>query len=527
MAITGMGMALKNNILRLSIFIAFTQNVNANEWQFEPHVRVNQTYSDNVNYDSENSFDKTSSFVNQLGLGLTSNYKSKITALNIEAEAHKASYSHDSSQNDEFLTLNSGVNVDLWSSGFSLIGSASIQNRARNSFRSPYADTLSGDTVQYEQYSGGVKYDVRNRQYIIGASIIYNTTKSEDGLGEQQGYSANLTSSNGTSADFVYWDINASFRERENRGNTGESYTNEIKVGYISPYKFNPFLRLYREDNSGSVGAGRVAESNSYGFGFRWNVIPRLTVDLSYNIPTDDDQQNNYFDANVEWQPTQRTSLLAGKSQRFYGDSYNFNLSHENRRFRNTISYDESVQTFTRDNFSRESAGFFLCNQDLDCIPQTANIPDGYAFIELFDLQIAEDNTFSLNKKLSWQSALTLPRTTFSLNLSKTERTVLGNNVATNIERKSKIDRANFSISRKISGYSTIRLSSIYSKNHNAIGLPTEALSQHRMYKINYDRSLNNSLNVTIGLSHQNRDATPTFFEYKENRITLELNKVL
>jgi len=533
MAIMGMDMALKNKAFLATLLAAITPLTYANEWQFDPTIRVNETYSDNVKFDNKSVTDLTSSFVNQLGLGLTANYKSTHTTFNVEAEALQATYSHDSQLNDSFLTLNGNVNVNLWSSGFALIGSANIQNKAKNSYLSPYADLISGDTTRYEQYSGGFSYNVRNRKYTISSSLLFNTTKAEDGLGEQEGYSASFNSANGTSADTVFWDIDASIRKRESRGNTADSKTGEIKVGYISPFKFNPFLRIFQEDNTGSIGSGSITESDAVGLGFRWHVIPRLFFDVSYNTPAGEESesaQDNYFDLNVNWQPTKRTKLIAGRSQRFYGDSYNFSLSHESRRLTNTISYDESIETFTRDDLIFNNVGIFQCDPTLlfpsiaggTCFGLLAdNIPDNYVFREVFEPTIVEDNSFSLNKKLSWQSRLALSRTTFTLTLNKIDRL----NLETDVENKT--ERLTFKISRKISGYSTLNLTNLYTKTMLSVGLPNASKNHHRMYKIDYERDLNKTLSMTLGLSHQNRDSTPTLFKYTENRISLELKKVL
>jgi uncharacterized protein (PEP-CTERM system associated) len=529
MAITDTVMALKNRTLLTAALLTIYSPITwANEWQFEPTVRVNETYSDNVNLDNNG---KTSSFVNQLGLGADAIYKSNNTTLDLQAEALRATYSHNSDLDDLFLTLNSNVKVKLGSSGLSLLGTASIENRPQNSYINPYADLISGETTQFEQYSAGLGYNVRNSKYTISSSLLLNRSSSEDGFGEQHGYSASISSQNGTHSKNIFWDVNASYSERNNNNRTGRSNTTELKVGYISAYKFTPFVRLYQEDNSGSVGSARFAESDSFGVGFRWLVIPRLKVDLSYNFPSDESSDNNqddYYDVNVNWQPTQRTTLTAGLSQRFYGDSYDFSLSHKTRRLTNRISYEESIQTFTRDSFSVVNQGFFWCPNSASvatfdvCVSDTTGLDlNEYSIRPILDFQIIEDDSFSLNKNWSWLSSLAFKRTTLTFTANKTERLNLSDNV------KSKVDRVNFKVSRKISGFSTVDLSTLYTKNHNSIGLDTEVLSQHRRYTIDYNRKLNRTLSFTLGLSHQNSHSIQAFFTYKENRISLELNKVL
>lgn len=527
----GMDMVLKNSSIITILIATISPSTLANVWQFDPTIRINETYTDNVDIEPS---DKTSSFVNQLGVGATANYLSKNITLNIETEALHASYSHDNDINDTFLTLESSARLKLGLNGLALTGSASITNRSSNTTLNPYADLVSGNTTRFEQYSTGLIYNINNQKYIVNSSLTYNTSRSEDNIGEQNGFSANINSTNGINSNNIYWDFNASYSERENNGNTGRSNTAEIKFGYITPYQFTPFVRFYQEDNSGSVGSSRFAESDAYGLGFRWLVIPRLIVDLSYNFPSEESsdtnqngQQDDYYDANINWQPSQRTTLTAGVSQRFFGDSYNFSLSHKNRRLTNRISYDESVQTFTRDSFSLVNQGFFWCPNTGTTsfeVCEFSNVGldlNEFSIRPIFDSQIIEDNAFSLNKRWSWLTTLALSRTTFTLTASQLDRLNLTDNIRT------EVDNIDFTLSRKISGYSTIDFSSSYSKTHNSISLPTELLSRHRRYNIDYNRDLNSTLSFTLGLSHQNSDSAPALFNYKENRISLEINKVL
>ncbi len=533
----GMDMVLKNSSIIAILIATISPSTLANVWQFDPTIRINETYTDNVDIEPS---DKTSSFVNQLGVGATANYLSNNTALNVETEVLYTSYSHDSDLNDIFLTLASDVRINLGATGLALTGSASITNRPRNSSINPYADLISGDTTQFEQYSTGLSYNINNQKYILSSSLVYNTSRSEDNIGERNGYSANINSTNGTNSNNLYWDLSASYSDSENNGRSAISNSTELKFGYITPYQFTPFVRLFQEDNSGSVSSSRFSESDALGLGFRWLVIPRLVVDLSYNFPSEEssdtsqgNEQDDYYDANINWQPSQRTKLSTGLSQRFYGDSYDFSLSHKNRRLTNKISYDESIQAFTRDSFSAVNQGFFWCpntgTTSFD-VCEFSNVGldlNEFSIRPIFDFQIIEDNIFSLNKRWSWLTSLALSRTTFTFTASRVERVNLIDETSDDDENKSKTDNVSFKISRKVSGYSTLDFSSSYSKTHSSISSPAELLSRHRRYNIDYNRDLNSTLSLTLGLSHQNSDSVPALFNYKENRISLEINKVL
>jgi len=525
MAITAMGMVQKYKNYLITVLFLTHSSVFSNEWTFEPSIETNETYSDNINFDELNS---ESSYVNQTSIGLNSSYESSDVYYNINFEAINATYSHDSSLNDVHFTLNSNIDIGLWARGLSLVGTASIQNQSRNSANNLFSDIISGDTVQVERYTGGLSYAFSNSSYSLNSNLIFNTTESEDGISESDGYSALINSQNGTSSRYVFWDITNNYTERENNNGTGRSYQSEFKIGYITPYKFNPFIRYYDEGNSGSIGNNASSESNSYGAGLRWLVLPRLTLDMSYNTPIDENTGNNqeaqddYYDVNVSWQPTQRTSLNAGISQRFFGDSYNFNLTHRSKRLSNTISYNESVQVFTRDGLGVRIDGELCSFSDvsIDCsaLLQQSIIDNPQ---QQFLLETTEDESFSLYKTLAWNSVLNLRRTTFTLNLNRDDRTNLSTPFKT---LRKNID---FTASRRVSRYSNFDFTVTYTNNNTLIGSPLEREDQYRYYQMSYNRELNNTLTFDLSLSHLNRSSNDTAFMYKENRIGLELKKVL
>ena len=79
-----------------------------------------------------------------------------------------------------------------------------------------------------------------------------------------------------------------------------------------------------------------------------------MNFDISYNyVAEDNTTSDDYVAAAIEWIPSARTSLAAGYSQRFFGKSYNLDLQHSSRRFSNTITYDETLEAFDRNNYQQ------------------------------------------------------------------------------------------------------------------------------------------------------------------------------
>jgi uncharacterized protein (PEP-CTERM system associated) len=442
-------------------------------------------------------------------------------------------YSHAHDTDDDFHTLNSNFRLKLAPNGLALIGSAAISNQSNNSSSNALADIVSGDTVRVETYSSGLEYRVNNRDFILDSTIQYGTTKSEDKIGEQEGYTVNFSTKNGSSARNIYWEGTSQFSDYTNQGRDGKFFKGEMKIGLITSYKITPFLRYFDETNEGDLTNNSSSlESDSYGGGLRWLITPKLLVDISYNTPAgtqldiDGEQQEDYTAASIRWEPSQRTKLTIDYGKRFYGESYGLDFTHKNKRLTNTITYVEDVRAFTRNNYESVALGAFWCPKG-DLIDTSTcfvnnddNInPDDYNLINLRDFVLVEDLSMSLNKELKWSSDLALSRTSFKLTLSSLAREDLN----TRVEDENQY--ASFSIKRKISGKSNLKLSIEYTDTHQALNQESERQDRYRRYSLEYDKSLNSKLKVTLGLSHLNRNSTTQSYNYEEDRVYLKVSK--
>ena len=282
MAIMAMDTVKKTKLATICAATLFSQCACAGDWQFKPSLLIEETYTDNVELTLS---DEISSLVSQTGIEIDTTYESQYLQFNLKSKSVYAFYSHDHELDDDFHTLASDFNLKLGRQGLSLIGSANIDNRARNGARNSLADIVSADTTRVESYSGGLAYDIANSDFHVNSSITYNLTESEDNVGNQDGYSASVSTKNGNSARVLFWDAQSAYQERKNNNQSSRVYRGEIKLGFITAWKLNPFLRYYDEDNKGSINRSQSTESNSYGVGIRWLINPRLQLDISYNKP--------------------------------------------------------------------------------------------------------------------------------------------------------------------------------------------------------------------------------------------------
>jgi len=530
MAIMVMDTALNKNKLAVALIAILSANISAGEWEFTPQLIIDETYSDNVTLAIDNNI---SSLVSQTGLELSTIFSSNKLDFSLNSTSVYAMYSHDHDTDDDFHTLDSTFRLKLAPNGLSLIGNASISNLSRNDSRNALADIVSGDTVRVETYDAGIEYIIDNSDFLINSRIQYQTTQSQDGLGEREGYNTNFQSKNGLSARHIYWDVSAEFADYTNQGIDGQLFKGEVKLGLITDYKVTPFLRYYDETNEGDlIDNSSSLESDSFGGGLRWLISPRLLLDLSYNTPTgtqldiEGKQLEDYTAATIQWEPSQRTQLKIDYGHRFYGESYGLDFTHKNKRLTNSITYTEAVSAFTRNNYESVALGSYWCPKD-DITDNTAcfinnnqNINfDDYQLRNFIDFVLQEDLALSLNKTLEWSSKLQLSRTTFDFTLSSSVR----ENLNTRIEDENQ--SASFSIKRKISGKSNLQLNLEYTNDHRALKQLSERQDRYRRYSLEYDKSLNSKFTVKLGLSHLNRYSTTQSFNYEENRITLKLSK--
>ena len=535
MAIMAMATARKINnsrlhhVLTLLSFLTLSSSTMAGEWQFVPNFAIEETYTDNVEL---TTFDPTSSLVSQAIIGLDTDYQSRLTNFNFTGDYRELFYSHDSDINDSYLTLDTQGQFLLWASGPELIATAVVDNINRNSAQNGISDLISGDTIQAEYYSAGIRYNVNNPTFAVESSLIYDISRFEDGIGEYNGVSAILNTQNSNNARSAFWQLASSFSTRSQdfsgETRTGEQYMVDAQLGLITSWNINPFIRFYDEDFSGDLSTQSQPTTSSWGPGVRWLVSQHLFLDLSYNYVVDDTVSDDYVAASIQWEPSARTSLTASYSQRFFGDSYNLNLQHRTKRLTNTMTYDESLEVFDRNNYEQIDLGIYWCPPDAT-IESVANCfvesdqqsTDQFQLVNFFSLEPVESNEFSLNKRFAWNSKLQLARTSFAFDSFATRREGLESKVVDDTLG------ASFTITRRISGKSDLTFLAkydylIFDKN-NPEGSRQE--DHYRTVSATYTKDLASSLSTHFTLQHVNRDSNVDHYTYDEVRAIINITK--
>lgn len=533
MAITAM-VTVKNinsNLyIQLGVLLSITQASSfavAGDWDFKPNFGLTETYSNNVEL---TTFDHQSSLVSQMIAGLNATYKSRGIDFSFSGSETYAAYSHNSELNSDYQTAQINGLFSLWRDGPKLVANSQISNVSQNAANNSLADLVSGDTVQSRSHSAGFQYQTANSSYNFSGSIIYRLSETDDSIGESKGYTANLNSQNGNNARHVFWQVSGLYSDRTNANSTGTNYNIDAQIGAITSFKLNPFIHVYKEDITGTASGTRQNNSNAWGPGFRWQSSDHFYIDVSYNYVENKTTSNNYIEVNIDWQPSQRTSLVAGYSQRFFGESYNLDFSHKTKRLTNKISYHETVEVFDRESFEETTLASFWCpaSGPLDaasCFPtsQPPNDTSGYVLVSLTGLELVENNEFTLNKRLAWNSTLTLSRTTFSLDISTREREGLStDSLNDNFD-------VSLSATRKLSPKSDLKFLISYRKSdYGTSSDPVVGAKQNDTYKTitaTYNKSLASSLSGSFTMQYLDRESTLLNRRYDEVRAYINITK--
>jgi uncharacterized protein (PEP-CTERM system associated) len=496
----------------------------AGEWRFTPSLGLTETYTNNIEL---TQLDKQSSLVSQLIIGADANFTSKKLQFSFLGTETLAGYSHDSELNDDYQTLEANASYLLWQDKLQAIASSSITNVSINESGNSLADLISADTVQQQNHSAGLQYNSTNSDYSFFSSLIYSMVNTEDGIGESDGVSALINSNNGNAARYVFWQVNGSFSNRKNDAFTSENYQFETKIGAITPYKINPFIRFYNERVTGTLAGSNPDSIPSWGPGLRYQVAKHFIIDLSYNYVNDETQaSDDYVAADIDWQLSARTSLKAGYLNRFFGDSYNLDFSHTTKRLTNSISYHETIEVFDRNSFQEVNGEVWCPNTAIgieDCLPigEVPNDTTDFTSLPITSLEPVEGNEFSLNKRLAWKSQLALSRTTFSIDVSNRERESLSTGVIDNYLK------TRLSVTRRMNSRSNITAYVDYSKNVFDKNRP-DGPRQEDTYKTisaTYNKSLASSLNTFFTLQYLDRQSNFERYTYNEARASINLTK--
>lgn len=489
---TDMAMARKKTLAVEISFLLLALPVSAigAETEITPQAFFTATYSDNVELapDSGNE----SAVVSLVGAGISAQIDGKQGQLALDYTARQTDYSHDSERNEFYNELAFSASKVLGRSGLFVDANASIQPVSQGADVNALADYISGDTIEAQNFSGGIGYRSNPAGYLdLSAYASLGMMRYEDEVADNDNLTVNLALKNGRSEKRFFWDYQFSYSDQESsRSNASNiSQKHSIKLGMQPLNGFSPFIHIYDEDFDEDLRQSTLRESSRWGPGVRYYWTRRSYLELSYNFDMDDrPDDKDYVGAALLIEPTLRTKIEAEYSQRYFGDAYSFSLSHRNKKLTNSIRYQEEPVGYNRD--------FYQSGEDLEF--------------------------FKLEKRLEWQSELQLRRTSYRFSMSWVEGSAIGD---VDDEREDIRTQANFALTRQMRR----NLSGSIELAYIDYQLETQQLVQRNDEywwggaNLSYRSKL--GLNIELGVRLAERSSNLAETEYKENRAFLTLSK--
>ncbi|WP_428457691.1 TIGR03016 family PEP-CTERM system-associated outer membrane protein [Photobacterium makurazakiensis] len=455
---------------------------------FSPVVGGGLTFTDNVDLVESGS---GSSLISSIDVGVAASVIGNDGQLNLAYTMSQLFYSHDSSENAAYQQLNFLTRKGLYNTGFSVDVSASIENIAEAIDENASVDVFTGNTIESKNAQVGVSYHSNPLSKVdLRARTYAQITNNEDDIGNYDGYGAEITYANGRSVKDFFWLIEASYDYKNGKnGDEDTSFTLlREEFGLQTIHGWSPLIRLNYENYEGRAKSDS-ADSFSWGPGLRYYWTKQSYIEVSYNF-SDDDNNSDFWAGAINVEPNTRTKLFFSYDKRFFGDAYQFELSHRSRKLTNSISYFEEAVSFDRDFFTSGS-----------------NISE-----------------VSLSRRLEWSSVVKARRTSYELSIFHDEQQVLNANADVQDEEGNGIG---LDISHRLSRRLSMRLGAEYKYYDFERLSEADQRDHYQDYSLGASYQLNDDISTSFNLSHMNKSSSKLNESYDENRVFINVRMQL
>jgi len=298
--------------------LLFSPKSDAYEWLLTPSMRTDLIYTDNVELVSGDLEKKKGSGVIRLIPGLYSRFTSRRFDSEIDFRLRNIIYTYDMDRNRSFINLNAKNTGEIFKN-FLFVDGNVFMRQINQSILSPGGDdaNVTGNLANIRMYS--VSPYVRQRFGNFASTelrysrILSDSDSSSSFFNSQtNAYHASLIS--GSDFRTLEWGLNYS-RQDIDFDLRPDTVKIETEIGNIQ-YNLTRRFGLtgtggYENNEFGGVGQDKPK-------GIRWS-------------------------AGFVWLPNRRTSLEASVGQRFFGDTYYFDFTHQRRKTAMNAFYREEV----------------------------------------------------------------------------------------------------------------------------------------------------------------------------------------
>ncbi|HNA81316.1 MAG TPA: TIGR03016 family PEP-CTERM system-associated outer membrane protein [Thiobacillaceae bacterium] len=397
---------------------------------FTPTFSAMERYSDNVSLVSTG---RESSFITEIRPGFKLSSKGGRGEYSVDYSLQSLLYSHDSKENALNNQLAATLRTEILEDHFFLDGSANISQVNTDLTKSTGTGNFNttGNLSETKTVSLTPSWKSRfgDKAKLDARWMVSYSDSDNAAISGASASNLSVTLSSGPHFQRTPWGLN--FQQQNSDGDANASHFSSLSgnIGYAVTPKVTLNLTVGRDSNNGTTNAYSQTSGSFWSVGGSWN-------------------------------PSPRTSLGANVGKRYNGDSYGLSFNHRTRQTVWDLRYNEQVTDTFAQILQAIAYDVYLCDNLLIFVPSGSGSPDPAVCLPLiFNLPVLTSQLqsgFTLNKTLSGTVSYKTGKSTFALNLSRTQIDLLA--TATNDETRAVTGSWNYKLTPRMT--STLSLSS-------------------------------------------------------------------
>lgn len=397
---------------------------------FTPTFSAMERYSDNVSLVTTG---RESSFITEIRPGFKLSSKGGRGEYSVDYSLQSLLYSHDSKENALNNQLAATLRTEILEDHFFLDGSANISQVNTDLTKSTGTGNFNttGNLSETKTVSLTPSWKSRfgDKAKLDARWMVSYSDSDNAAISGASASNLSVTLSSGPHFQRTPWGLN--FQQQNSDGDANASHFSSLSgnIGYAVTPKVTLNLTVGRDSNNGTTNAYSQTSGSFWSVGGSWN-------------------------------PSPRTSLGANVGKRYNGDSYGLSFNHRTRQTVWDLRYNEQVTDTFAQILQAIAYDVYLCDNLLIFVPSGSGSPDPAVCLPLiFNLPVLTSQLqsgFTLNKTLSGTVSYKTGKSTFALNLSRTQIDLLA--TATNDETRAVTGSWNYKLTPRMT--STLSLSS-------------------------------------------------------------------
>jgi len=519
----------------LLIFAAVTHEALAGGLKLTPNLGLTHLYTDNLNVQDQH---QQSEQITELTAGINLSNQGRNVESNLNYRYRHFNYVNRDDLNKGFSSFDGQLLFKLLDNRLTSRLSAS-KKRQQASLTSPstiYSDTGQTDVTHYNINNNFVSKfeDVMDYNISWKLSKTQADTVNKDELSsltDSHQHQISLSLNNGDYFKDSYWSLSAhhsiiNYAPQHNTQRAQQQLSNyQAELGQAIAYDISFFAQYFNEDYDVNERSSSPLASSSYGAGLRWQPSSHSYFKLAYNWSLND-LNSNFISANINWQPSLRTSLSLSSSKRYFGDAYEAKFNHRHKRIQTNISYTESVTNYQIASSNNSSSHFICPNTPTytfsQCTLATSTTPSlgtGQQLIPYDHFSGELNNNTYLSKQWNIGVSYRFRRANFQLTYYNTNQAQIDSLDHNNRERLS------INTSYQTSRRSSFNLSAHHEKYQHLDSNVLVSEYREELYTLSHKRSLINKLSLSVAIMNRQRESTIAVNNFSENRVNFSLIK--